>query len=307
MAIPGNLDVKEANVRYHDWEAAQYDDKWSISFDDRCIRYARERFLKVAPDRRYGKVLEIGAGTGFFITNLWQGGFITEAYATDISPGMVEVSRKNAEAAGIDRFDARVADAESLPFADGTFDLVIGHAVIHHLPDVDAAFREAYRVLKPGGRLVICGEPTRIGFQLVERLAKRPTAKLMQTLGRRLGIMKAQEEYADDVAALEWHVDLHEFRPIEVRAQLTDAGFTDVQVETEELTSAFFGWATRTFEAMARPDVLTPQWRFFAYRAWMALNALDEVVLRRIVPRPFFYNLLFGATKPAPPVSFADA
>ena len=298
-AHPEELDVKDANIRYHDWEASQYDAKWSISFDDRCIRYARERFLKVAADRRYDKVLEIGAGTGFFTTNLWQGGFIGEAYATDISPGMVEVSRKNAEAAGIDAFDARVADAENLPFADETFDLVIGHAVIHHLPDVDAAFREAFRVLKPGGRFVICGEPTRVGFQLVERFAKRPTAWAMKTIGRRLGIMKAEEAYADDVAALEWHVDLHEFDPRRVRGWLVESGFTEVRVETEELASAFFGWATRTFEAMARPDVLTPRWRFFAYRAWMTLNAIDETVLRRIVPKAFFYNLLFGATKPA--------
>ena len=307
MSLPAEFDVKDANIRYHDWEASQYDDKWSISFDDRCIRYARDRFLKVADDRRYGKVLEIGAGTGFFITNLWQGGFITEAYATDISPGMVEVCRKNAEVAGIDDLDARVADAEALPFPDETFDLVIGHAVIHHLPDVDAAFAEAFRVLKPGGRFVVCGEPTRIGFQLVERFAKRPAAFAMKTLGKRLGIMKTEEAYADDVAALEWHVDLHEFRPSDVRAQLTSAGFTDTIVETEELTSAFFGWATRTIEAMARPDVLTPQWKFFAYRTWMALNALDETLLRRVVPKPFFYNLLFGATKPASPTSFADA
>lgn len=300
MTLPAEFDVKDANVRYHDWEASQYDDKWNISFDDRCIRYARERFLKVAPDRRYGKVLEIGAGTGFFITNLWQGGFIGQAYATDISPGMVEVCRKNAEAAGIADIDARVADAENLPFADATFDLVIGHAVIHHLPDVDAALAEACRVLKPGGRLVICGEPTRIGGKLVERFAKRPTAQLMFSLGKRLGVLRSEHGHTDEAAALEWHVDLHEFSPLEVRARLADAGFTSVIVETEELVSAFFGWATRTYEALVRPDLLTPQWRFFAYRGWMVLNALDETVLRRIVPKPFFYNLLLGATKPAP-------
>jgi hypothetical protein len=41
-------DPKLANVVYHDWEAASYDDKWSISFDDRCIDYARDRFAKIA-------------------------------------------------------------------------------------------------------------------------------------------------------------------------------------------------------------------------------------------------------------------
>ncbi len=41
-------DPKLANVLYHDWEAATYDEKWSISYDERCIEYARERFAHVA-------------------------------------------------------------------------------------------------------------------------------------------------------------------------------------------------------------------------------------------------------------------
>ena len=59
-----------AGVATGGWEAETYDDKWSISFDERCISYAKEKFTKVAPDRKYGKVLEIGCGTGFFIVNL---------------------------------------------------------------------------------------------------------------------------------------------------------------------------------------------------------------------------------------------
>ena len=41
-------DVKLANVLYHDWEATTYDEKWSISYDQRCIDYARDRFIAVA-------------------------------------------------------------------------------------------------------------------------------------------------------------------------------------------------------------------------------------------------------------------
>ena len=40
-------DPKQANILYHDWEARTYDEKWSISYDERCIRYARERFAKI--------------------------------------------------------------------------------------------------------------------------------------------------------------------------------------------------------------------------------------------------------------------
>ena len=41
-------DPKQANILYHDWEAQTYDEKWSISYDERCISYARDRFAAIA-------------------------------------------------------------------------------------------------------------------------------------------------------------------------------------------------------------------------------------------------------------------
>ena len=54
-------DNKLAQVLYHDWEASTYDEKWSISYDERCVDYARDRFTAVAGSRGwpYGKSLEI--------------------------------------------------------------------------------------------------------------------------------------------------------------------------------------------------------------------------------------------------------
>jgi SAM-dependent methyltransferase len=123
-------DTKLAQVLYHDWEAQTYDDKWSISFDERCISYARDRFTAVAgtPEELYGKALEIGAGTGFFSLNLRQAGVLDDITVTDISPGMVDAARRNARGLGFE-IAGEVADAESLPFADETFDIVVGHAV----------------------------------------------------------------------------------------------------------------------------------------------------------------------------------
>ena len=62
---------------------------------------------------------------------------------------MVEVARRNAADLGFD-VEGRVADAESLPYPDDSFDLVVGHAVLHHIPDVELALREVLRVLKSG-------------------------------------------------------------------------------------------------------------------------------------------------------------
>ena len=57
-------------------------------------------------------------------------------------------------------------EASALPFDDGSFDLVFGHAVLHHLPDLAAAFREFRRVLRPGGVVAFCGEPSRYGDRI---------------------------------------------------------------------------------------------------------------------------------------------
>ena len=57
-------DPKIANIVYHDWEASTYDEKWSISYDERCISYARERYAHVAGD----------AGPGHLTAGWWDGG-----------------------------------------------------------------------------------------------------------------------------------------------------------------------------------------------------------------------------------------
>src|ERR671916_1059913 len=83
-------DAKLANVLYHDWEAGSYDDKWSISYDQRCIDYAADRFRLVAGEAGwpYGRALELGSGTGFFLLNLMQAGVAARGSVTHLSPGV---------------------------------------------------------------------------------------------------------------------------------------------------------------------------------------------------------------------------
>src|SRR6266480_4838754 len=108
---------------------------------------------------------EIRDGTGYFSLNLVRAGVVGHATCTDISPGMLDALQANADRLGID-VDAVACDAEQLPFEDGSFDLVFGHAVLHHLPDLDHAFGEFRRVLKPGGVIAFAGEPSRYGDQI---------------------------------------------------------------------------------------------------------------------------------------------
>src|SRR6476620_514900 len=194
-------DTKLAQVLYHDWEAATYDDKWYISFHERCNAYARDRFAAITgmPEPLpYGVALELGAGTGFFSLNLKLAGVLDEVHVTDISPGMVEAAKANAERLGF-AVEGRVADAERIPYDDNTFDVVVGHAVIHHIPDVEAAFGEMLRVLKPGGRFVVAGEPTTIGDWYARRLG-RLTWNATTTITR---LPPLRDTWAKDRAALD--------------------------------------------------------------------------------------------------------
>lgn len=296
-------DTKLAQVLYHDWEAQNYDEKWSISFDERCISYARDRFVAVAGTHGwpYGRALEVGAGTGFFSLNLKQAGVLDRVAVTDLSPGMVEAAQRNARALGFE-VEGRVADAETLPFENDSFDVVVGHAVLHHIPDVELALREVLRVLRPGGRFVFAGEPTRIGDWYARRLG-RLTWDLTTRATRLPGLRgwarpQAELDEASRAAALEAVVDLHTFVPDHLARTALRAGAVDVRTRTEELTAAFVGWPVRTFEVAVKPDRLGWRWAMFAYGTWKRLSALDRV-LARALPASVFYNVAITGAKPS--------
>ncbi len=296
-------DPKLANVLYHDWEAASYDDKWSISFDERCIDYARDRFTNIAgrDGWPYGKTLELGCGTGFFLLNLKLAGVIDEGHVTDLSPGMVEVAQRNATALGFE-VGGRVADAERIPYEDGTFDLVVGHAVLHHIPDVEQSLREVLRVLKPGGRFVFAGEPTRWGDFIARRLSR--ATWWMTTRATRLpalaGWQRPREELDESsrAAALESIVDLHTFVPAELHRTALRAGAVDVETKCEELTAAWLGWPLRTFECAVPRDKLGWRWANFAMHSWQRLSTVDRA-LSRVVPKDLYYNVEITGCRPS--------
>jgi SAM-dependent methyltransferase len=296
-------EIRDVNTRYHDVAAASYDSKWGIDFGDIGQTQVLGKLRKLVGaelDRGYERSLEIGAGTGYFSLNLLQAGVVKEATCTDISPGMVSVLGSNAERLGLNVKAAR-ADAESLPFADGSFDLVLGHAVLHHLPDLDRAFSEFFRVLRPGGRIVFAGEPSRLGDRLAAG-PKRGAAAVAPLWRRALRARPAPPPAAPGSADrvdhdLERFVDIHAFVPGDLSRHARAAGFADVKVRGEELVANWFGWFNRALEATATPEDVPMFWRMYAFRGYLLLQRLDQGVLEPLLPPAIFYNLLLTARR----------
>ena len=220
MAAPRtDAEIREVNERYHDVAAGTYDAKWGIDFGSVGLAQVRAKLEKAlgAPlDRPIGRSLEIGAGTGYVSLNLLRAGVVEAAVCTDIASGMLAALEANADRLGLD-VETAVADAGALPFPDGSFDLVLGHAVLHHLPDLGAAFGELHRVLRPGGRIAFAGEPSRTGDRIagVPKRGARAVAPLWRLA---VGASPAPAPHADGSGTQEDHdlerfVDIHAFEP----------------------------------------------------------------------------------------------
>jgi ubiquinone/menaquinone biosynthesis C-methylase UbiE len=306
-------EIRDANVRYHDVAAADYDAKWGISYTDAGRRHVLHKLrLALGQDPPYARrSLEIGAGTGYFTLNLLGAGLIGEAVATDISERMLDELSRSAARLGHEVRAVRCEAAE-LPFDDDSFDLVFGHAILHHLPDLDVAFGEFRRVLRPGGALVFCGEPSRYGDRLAA-LPKRAARTAAPLWRRVVGAGPRLEPQSPDARAehrLEHVVDVHAFTPGELRELARRAGFDSVRVAGEELVAGWFGWANRTLESTAEPKQIPAVWFQYAYRGYLALKAVDRRLLEPRLPPALFYNLLVSARAPqsaARPVSDLDA
>jgi SAM-dependent methyltransferase len=159
-------------------------------------------------------VLDLGSGGGFdCLLAAEQVGESGHVIGVDMTPEMLSRARRNAEKAGTTNVEFRLGEIEHLPLADSSVDVILSNCVINLSPDKSAVYREAFRVLKPGGRLAISD---------VVAVAELPPA-IKNDMSAYTGCIAG----AATIEALE--------------AMLAEAGFVDVRVEPKDASREIVG------------------------------------------------------------------
>jgi SAM-dependent methyltransferase len=157
-------------------------------------------------------VLDLGSGAGFDCFIAAQSvGLSGHVIGVDMTPEMIAKARANTSKAGITNVDFRQGEIEALPVADNSIDVIISNCVINLSPDKLRVFREARRVLKPGGRLAVAD---------IVRTAELPP-ELARDLAAHCGCVAG-------AATIE-----------ELETMLREAGFTEIRIRPKDASREF--------------------------------------------------------------------
>jgi len=135
---------------------AEKHDRYGKAWENCCVPYFQSEYdelLKLASIRPGARILDLGSGTGGLtfraLQSLGEKGSIV---GVDMLPGWLSIARQKAESKGLSNLEFRVMNIEYLEFPDGSFDNVISNFVLCCSFHYDKVVKEAYRVLKQGGR-----------------------------------------------------------------------------------------------------------------------------------------------------------
>jgi len=244
-------------------------------------RYRLEPYIPTFadfPSARGKTILEIGVGAGADFQN-WCS-HAHHSSGVDLTESAIALTAERLKLNSIprERYALRTADAENLPFDDDSFDLVYSWGVLHHTPDTDRAFREAYRVLKPGGvvKAMIYHVPSWGGLMLYARCG----------LGRGKFWMTMKQAIFSDLES----PGTKAYTLQEARSLLVKAGFEKITVSAK----------------LSPGDLLTikPS-RKYASPLYRLIWRLYPRWLVRLTGDRYGLGLLMDAQKPVVPLSVA--
>ncbi len=284
-------EITESNIVFHDeFDAEIYDWKWGKM-------YGVGEMEKIVSDYRnymggeLGKIekyLDIGCGTGAAVVNLSLLDKIGEAHGSDISMGMLNMCRKNANSVG-GKITLTLSDAQKLPYKDNTFDFITCHAILHHVPQPKTVMDEVYRLLKPGGKALVF-EPTIYGTELTFKIMRYTWGipyTIREWLKGKKPIWVVEEQY---VNTLDSPVDVTTFHPKELRKIVADIPFSKATVTTYGFLSnftKFFAHSIRNIKPI----------KFIFDKIIAILTCLDDGILKKVVPETLYFQAVIYVKK----------
>jgi len=194
-AIPFPLGSRE----YFEYYDPLREDIESLEFSYRLHEYK---------DFKGKRVLDVGSGNGYVLSKYAQEG--AEVYGIDITATAIDLCQKRFEYLGL-KGDFRVADAKDLLFDDDTFDCACSMGVLHHVLDTEKAVLKIWRVLRPGGRLIVMfyhrnSAQYRMKYSLISMLKRKPIQQLINEfdgVGNPKGTVFSKKELADLLKSFE--------------------------------------------------------------------------------------------------------
>jgi excisionase family DNA binding protein len=141
--------VEAENTAYFDQVAPVYDELRKGCYGDALRDIVISRFTPPAGSQ----VADIGTGTGYLARGLAK--YAEKVWAIDSSTAMLEVANHDFVKSALNNIELLAGDAHDLPLGDASQDYVYGNLLLHHLLEPALAIKEMYRVLKPGGRIII--------------------------------------------------------------------------------------------------------------------------------------------------------
>jgi ubiquinone/menaquinone biosynthesis C-methylase UbiE len=274
-----NAEAVRVNRIFHDHESAYYDERFAIVHDQRSAWRALHEVedLLGRPVRARETVVDIGCGTGWLAAGLSRAMPELPVIGVDLSRGMLEQAR----AAGA--WPLLRADAQRLPLATASVDLIVTRGVLHHLPDVPTALTEWRRVLRPDGAVVLTCEPTPALEEHVEPLVRA----LLLVLHRPL----SPEENFWEVASMA--ANLHVFTTAQLAAMATGAGYSEVSLSTSYFCTTLL--LTTSYVTHGRRPGLA---RRVPWRRLETLAAtLDGALANRVLPETWRHAVV-GILRP---------